>query len=506
MKTIFKIFGLATILALAFGSCQNDPYTLYQYGKITGTVIDGKTQKPLAGVTVYTNPGSSSTVTDKDGNFSIAEVKVGTVTLTASKINYTQYTAQLSIEEGKTTTASFAMDPSSQSVGTVTLAGSYPDSNATNVRSLVILRWKSTRADPIDTISYQVSITRAGTNASKIYYNVSDTLLQVRGLDFNAKYYWQVSAVYKKTVVAQSTVWPFTTLPIPSASLFFSRSSDNGISELVASDPNLSYEDTITVDYLQTAFAPVTYKNSQQIIFTSFSNNIPYVYVINRNGTGAMKISPHPNMSSYSVGNGYCFYNHGSSILYTYMDKLYSLNTDGTNEKLVATAPTNRHFTNVDWNPETGKIVVRTVGPMPYESEFYLMDNDGSNMTLLVGGVTGMLESPSFSPDGKYLVYTKDVSGKVNVIGNPIQSHIFLKDLTTPSSADVDLTNGSDSTAVSVGTNDVWPRFAPDSRQVVFINRSNLVQGDGDIYTIDIFNQTRAQVGTSKGSYPFWAN
>lgn len=503
MKTQNCIIGTVLLLLLTFSSCQKDPYTLYQYGQISGTVTDGQTQTPLAGVTISTNPGSASTVTDAKGNFTISDVRVGTTTLTATKLNYTQYTTQISIIENKTTTASFAMAPQSQTIGAVSITKTYPDSNSTNVRSLTTFRWNAQRSAPIDTITYQVSIIKSGTNIQKTYYNISDTTLTISGLDFNAKYYWQVSAVYNKAVVASSSMWPFTTLPIPTLAIFFSRSAPNGIADLIATDPSLSYEDTITTNFLPTAFAPVGYKNSNQILFTSFNNNIPYVYIINRDGTGPMKLSPHPNMSSYSVGNGYCFYNHGSSILYTYMNALYSLNTDGTNEQLIATAPTNRHFTNVDWCPETGQIVVRTVGPMPYQSEFYIMNNDGSNMTLLLGGVTGMLESPSFSPNGNYLVYTQDVSGNLNISGTSIQSHIFIKNLTNTSQPDIDITASNNN--IVTGTNDLTPRFAPDNRQIVFISKSNLVSGDGDIYTIDIFNLARAQIG-SAGSFPYWTN
>lgn len=503
MKTkIIAILGLAS-LVFGLAACQKDPFTLYQYGQISGIVIDGKTQKPLAGVTIATNPGSATTVTNQKGEYTLTDVKVGTVTITGDKYSYTQYSSQITVTENKTTTASFAMLPSSTSVGTVTLTSSLPDSNAVGIKSIVTLSWKSKREAPIDTVTYQVSIIKDGTNIQKIYTGIKDTLLQIKGLDFNSKYYWKVSAVYNKQEVAASSVWPFTTMQKPNVAIFFSRSSANGLSEIIAADPDMTYEEEITTNYLPTAFAPIGYKNSNNILFTSYENNIPYVFTIRKDGTGAMRVSQRPNMSNYSVGNGYSFYDHGNKFIYTNMDGLYAANIDGTNEVKLATAPTNRHFTNVDWCPETGKIVVRTVGPMPYQSEFYIMNNDGSDMQLLVGGISGMLESPAFSPNGKYLVYTQDISGNLSINGEKIQSHIFLKDLQNPTSTDTDISAANNNQ--TNGQNDLYPRFAPDNRQIIFENKSNLSKVDGNIYTIDIFNLERNQIVTG-GTFPFWAN
>ena len=39
------------------------------------------------------------------------------------------------------------------------------------------------------------------------------------------------------------------------------------------------------------------------------------------------------------------------------------------------------------------------------------MDANGSNMTLLMDNLPGVMESPSFSPDGNRIVFTRDVSG-----------------------------------------------------------------------------------------------
>lgn len=505
MRTKNKI--LSAILFLSFAifvaiSCERDPFPISEYGKIKGVVTDGKTLLPLKGVTVSTNPGSSTCVTNDKGEYLLDNVKIGTVTINAEKANYTTYSAQIEIRKDVTSISNISMQQSTQTIGNVSLTGSIPDSNAVDVKSKLTISWKVEREAPFDAISYKVTLKEIGSNIEKVFNNITDTALVVQGLKFSTKYSWKVAAVYNNTVVDTSTTWMFTTMAKPSMNVFFSRSSSNGLYQIIATDPDMSYEEVVTEKYEKTAFGPVAYKNQNLILFTSYHEDLPYVFGIFRDGSGVMKISPYPNMSAYSIGNGYSFYNHGNSILYTYMDRLYAINTDGTNNRLIATAPVNRQFTNVDWCPETGKIVVRTVGPMPYESEFYTMNNDGSNLQLLIGGVTGMLESPSFSPDGKYLVYSQDVSGVLDISGQKIQSHIFLKNL-TDNSAPVDLTTGGDGNS-SNGSNDLHPRFAPDNRQIIFVNRPNIGTAIGDIYKTDIYNGGRNSIVTN-GTFPFWS-
>lgn len=504
MKTRNNI--LSAILLLTFAvvmaiSCEKDPFPLNDYGTIKGVVTDGSSQTPLVGVTISTNPGSSTAVTNAKGEFTLENVKIGTVTLNAEKTSYTTYSAQIEIRKDAVTTANISMQQSTKTAGTVTVKGSIPDSNAVNVKTKLAISWKSVRQEPLEPITYTVTLKEAGTNIEKVFSNITDTVLSITGLKFQTKYTWKVSAVQNSSILASSTSWNFTTMARPAMSVFFSRSLSNGLYQIIATDPNQSYEEIVTENYEKTAYGPVAYRNNNVILFTSFHENLPYVYTIFRDGTGIMKLSPYPNMSAYSVGNGYSFYNHGNSVLYTHMDKLYSINTDGSQNKLIAKAPENRQFTNVDWCPETGKIVVRTIGPMPYESEFYIMDNNGTNMTLLIGGVKGMLESPSFSPDGKYLVYSQDVSGILDISGQKLRSHIFLKNL-TDNSAPVDISGGESGT--SSGGNDLYPRFAPDNRQIIFVNRPNLGTAIGDIYKTDIHNGGRTSV-TTNGTFPFWA-
>jgi TolB protein len=512
MKTRNRTYAISFML-MAFAmlfSCQEDPYNLVEYGQIQGIVLDAKTSKPLIGVEVSTTPASSSVITNDKGEFTIPNIATGNVTVNAKKYNFKSSTVLANVLKNKITAVSIILEESIKTVGTIQIKSPVPDSAAINVKAKITLAWTSQRVAPIDIIKYDIVIYKDSSSSSTkrsdiviSHRNLEDTILTLNNLEFSTKYSWQVIAKYNNLEVARSSEWSFTTMKMPNPSIFFSRSSTNGLYDIIATDPTLSFEYNLTETFEPTAYGPVSYKNGNLVLFTSFKNNIPYIYGMRRDGTGIMQITSVPNISSNSVGYGYCFYDHGNKILFTSMSQLYSVRTDGTGLTLIATAPANRYYKTVDWCPETEKIVVLTVGLLPYQSEIYVMDNDGTNPQQIVNDVPGMLDSPSFSPDGKYIVYVKDASGYENLFGDMHEGHIILRDMATAAETDLTAADQNNNNTIT-GTNDLMPRFAPDSRQVIFMNRSNLETGDGTIIKTDIFNGGRITI-VSKGTMPFWA-
>lgn len=511
MKTQNRIYAFTFVITAfaALFSCQEDPYNLVEYGQIQGIVLDAKTSKPLVGVEVSTTPASSSVITNDKGEFTIPNIATGNITVNAKKYNYKSSTVLANVLKNKTTAVSIILEESIKTVGTVQIVSPVPDSAAIDVKAKITLSWTSQRVAPIDKIKYDIIIykdsSRSSTKRSDIvitHRDLEDTVLALGNLDFSTKYSWQVIAKYNNQEVARSSEWNFTTMKMPNPSIFFSRSSTNGLYDIIATDPTLSFEYNLTENFEPTAYGPVTYKNGNLVIFTSFKNNIPYIYGMRRDGTGIMQITSIPNISSNSVGYGYCFYDHGNRILFTSMSQLYSVRTDGTGLTRVATAPTNRYFKTVDWCPETEKIVVLTVGILPFDSEIYVMDNNGENPQMIVNNIPGMLDSPSFAPDGKNLLYIKDISEYENFLGDMHEGHIILRNMA--SGVETDLTAADQNVNdTKTGTNDLMPRFAPDSRQVIFMNRSNLETGDGTIIKTDIFNGGRTTI-VEKGTMPYW--
>lgn len=79
-------------------------------GTIAGTVTDASTGLPLAGASVGTDTGQTTT-TAADGTYSISNVPTGTRSVTASASGYQSETQSVSVLDGQSSTADFALNP-----------------------------------------------------------------------------------------------------------------------------------------------------------------------------------------------------------------------------------------------------------------------------------------------------------------------------------------------------------------------------------------------------------
>ena len=84
-----------------------------QKGSITGNVKDGKTDEVLIGASVYVDGTTLGTVTDFDGNYTIPNVPVGTITVKCSFISYeTSSKENVNVAEGNSAIVDFVMGES----------------------------------------------------------------------------------------------------------------------------------------------------------------------------------------------------------------------------------------------------------------------------------------------------------------------------------------------------------------------------------------------------------
>jgi len=69
----------------------------YSQGSVSGTVTDARTGEPLPGVSVVLSEIQRGAATDLDGEYFIADVPSGTLTLTVTYIGYTRYTQEIQV-------------------------------------------------------------------------------------------------------------------------------------------------------------------------------------------------------------------------------------------------------------------------------------------------------------------------------------------------------------------------------------------------------------------------
>ncbi|MGH7625496.1 MAG: SusC/RagA family TonB-linked outer membrane protein [Gemmatimonadaceae bacterium] len=90
-------------------------------GTVRGRVTDGTTQQPLAGVTITI--GARGTLTENDGGYVVSGVPAGADTVRARMLGYAPATQAVTITDGGTTTANFALTQRAVSLSQVVVVG-----------------------------------------------------------------------------------------------------------------------------------------------------------------------------------------------------------------------------------------------------------------------------------------------------------------------------------------------------------------------------------------------
>src|SRR6185437_14111377 len=113
-------------------------------GTVRGHVTDGTTQQPLAGVTVTI--GTRGTLTENDGAYVISGVAAGTDTVHVRMLGYAPDSRAVTITDGASTTADFALTQRAVSLSQVVVIG-YGHQRAGDIAGAV----KQVNADQFNT-------------------------------------------------------------------------------------------------------------------------------------------------------------------------------------------------------------------------------------------------------------------------------------------------------------------------------------------------------------------
>jgi len=127
-------------------------------------------------------------------------------------------------------------------------------------------------------------------------------------------------------------------------------------------------------------------------------------------------------------------------------NQLYVMNSDGTNIKRLTTDPAVGYF-NPIWSPDSKKIVYYAEKG-DQKDQIWTIKPDGSNQILLTGNV-GHNTFPSFSPDGKSIIFNSTRDGEQAIY--------------TMNSAD-----GANLKRVA-GIKSYFARYSPNGKKIAFI-------------------------------------
>jgi TolB protein len=159
--------------------------------------------------------------------------------------------------------------------------------------------------------------------------------------------------------------------------------------------------------------------------------------------------------------------------------EIYIANGDGSNAKKLTST---RNSVNISprWNPKTGREIafISDRGGAP---RIYVMGSDGSDEHALLS-MGGHMDSPSWSPDGRFLAFAWDGDGTFN---------IYVADVATQQTLKL----------TREGRNEN-PAWSPDSRHIAFqSNRS----GRWEIWAMHVDGSEPRQLTRGGGRAPSWS-
>lgn len=490
-----KLFCFIFLL-ISFSSCNEDTVEPEGGGSIRGVVIDAETEAPIAGVSISTKPATAAVITDQEGNFSITDVDAGEYNVVAQKIGYKVKGVTVAVKSFKSSQVTIVLEEAiGGGLAPGKAANPVPESGTTSQPTDITLRWQAPKSNSSDTLSYDVYLYESGNTEKKLIAEaISDTSVVARNLKYNTTYFWQVVVKDASSRTTNGDVWSFTTKQLTNARYLFARSVD-GNYDIYRSDGTVDNTFRITSG-VSRDWWPLLNPKRDVIAYSSNETIEPQIYTMNLDGTNKVQITTVPVAGYHNQGIGFVWSPDGGQLIYPHYDKLYRIERDGSGLTVLATAPAGRHFRMLDWTDRGNKIVAQTIGQDINDSEIYIMDANGANMTLLVENLPGRVESPVFSIDGKSILYTRDADGFENTEGRQLNARIYRKDLET--NRITDLSGGK-----PAGTNDLYPRYSPTGDKIIFVNTPNDGFGPEDIYIMDANGSNRTKL-FSNATMPDW--
>jgi TolB protein len=509
MKKFYTLFGLVILLgwSMFIISCNESTVEPDLYGTISGTVKSSDGSAPMEGVTITTNPGTTSVTSNAEGQFNIGEVLIGDYSVTASKEDFSSQNISITVREGQDVVMEFVLQdaPIDKKIpDNITYVAPLDiTSDDTKLPTEVTLTWNNGETEKGDTLYFDVVLYEGAsdTEGIKVASNILDTTYTVNGLKFETTYLWKIVARNKQLDEVEGDIWRFNTEDFPINGYIFVKDSLNS-RDVYSWDLQENHLVRLTDgggDELHPKIMPGSHS---RIAYSAMDNGVFHIYSMDLKGKDVFKVTnDRPVVGNHNDGGGFVWSPTGDQLMYGYYNELIVINNDGTGWQKIANSPVNREFTQMDWtyqfdNRSEEKIVALAQGDKPYDNEIYLMDPDGGNMTLLVDNLEGTLSNPQFSFGGDKVIFSLD-SLYEDDRGIQRDARIY--------SINIDGTGWTDLSGDDKTGNDLQAKFSETGEKIIFMNVSNSGTEKKTIWTMDLDGSNREQL-IYNGEMPNWYN
>jgi len=504
MKTkyyyIFCIF-----LAFVTYACNEDTLDIERKGSLTGRVLDQETGEPIQSVKISTNPASTTTVTDENGEFSLMKILVDSYSVQAELEGYrTGFEPVNVVEDGVAEVVIDLERKNTDNQAPTQPELVYPEDGAENIGLEVQFIWEA--SDPEDDdIYYNLKLRNGTTSEIQEFEIENDTAFTVDDLNLATRYFWQVSAKDDDSEAVESVISEFKTITALDNPYFFVKKvngnnviySGNVIDTSVTSvDQNLFKVTSENVN----SFRPKKNNTIGKIAFLRTVGGDAQLFTINLNGTGLTQVTTTVPVAGFRLEEiSYTWSDDGAYLYYPYFDKLYRINNDGSNRTLMYQTTNGALISEVEIPTfDTDLLLLKTNNYQGYDVRIFTYRlSTSTEETVILDNISGAAGSIDITADANIILFSRDLSQSENQIYRQFESRMFLYDMTNNITAPI-------TTDVVQGQNEYHCRFSPTEGGVIFTRVNNNFGASPKVFSLLFSGDVEDNELFTEASMPDW--
>lgn len=507
MKTIKSIIFLS-IAMLFFTTCSEDQIDGVQVGSINGKVVSEGANIPLENVKISTNPSSSTTFSDADGNFVLSNVEVQTYSVQAELSGYvTSFESATVIEDAAATVAFELITSNANNSPPNTPNLVTPEDLSTEVSLDVEFTWEGSDPDTNDVLSYVLELRNGNTDEIELYETAQDTFYIANNLELSTTYYWQVKANDGINDEVISPVSQFKTIIVPDNPLLFVK-EENGNSVIYSGKE--SFDDgsgtLIDVDLLKltsesnNSFRPRANASLNKIAYLRTVGGNTHLFKMDSDGSNKTQVTSSIPIAGFRADHlDFCWAQNGSKLYYPSFNKLYQINTDGSGVSQIYQTTDGSFVSEVQETLfDSDLLVIKTNTSNGYNARIFTYRiSTGIEEIVVVENLPGALGGVDITANGSQILYTRDVSGSENIDYRQFQSRVFIFDMASLVSTQLP-------TEVLLGENDLDVKYSPDEGSIIFTRVFNNPSAIPRVVKFQFGTVTEESIQFSAASMPDW--